>query len=568
MRTRDSSDTLPLHISKSSLHGLLDGIVVIELCLFSFCLSYKAGERGFFAFDQSIVFDGAYRILSGQVPYEDFVIPFGPVVFWMQALFFKLLGINYSSYILHAAVINALAVLISIYVLRLLFPGKRLPSYLGGLLTGVWFYSPIGTPWMEQTAFFFCFAATAMVLTGCQRRFKDVAPTRFILILAGVLAFISVMSKQNAGLLYLPLCYLIMFAVCAPDWKRIFLNSLVFSAGFIMAMLVFILWLFMRSNVTNFVEHFFVIPASLGQLRLFGDCSELLKTLATGAGPAPMRIILLALTLPAVLFMLKSMRRFREEDHWRRPFVASIMCVYFVFSQHLFIHITLNKPELGYAFLGITFGCAVGLLFEAFSAHASRTPESGSADNPLFRKMAMIATMIAICCAVFYASKTGIVFSLKRDVHPIFKESEYPEYISQEKLKGLRWARPNRIAKIDLTEAHIAAFVDYLREKDKNFFIFPDYTIFYAMLDVPSPQPVLWFHRGLTYPSTYNPDLDRWIVDDLKRNKVQIIILEKEGLFSPTRRLSHFPHLSDYINRCFHQKRTIGIFAIYEDTET
>ena len=42
-------------------------------------ICYVSGMRGFFAMDQSIVFDGGWRVLQGQIPYKDFVIPFGPI---------------------------------------------------------------------------------------------------------------------------------------------------------------------------------------------------------------------------------------------------------------------------------------------------------------------------------------------------------------------------------------------------------------------------------------------------------------------------------------------------------
>jgi len=133
----------------------LDSLIILALLAFSLYLSFKAGERGFFAFDQSIVFDGGYRVACGQIPYKDFLLPWGPVVLWVQALFFKLLGVNYFAYLAHAAVVNACATFSSILILRFLFPTEKLISYFAGLLTAVWFYPPFATPWPEQMAFFF-----------------------------------------------------------------------------------------------------------------------------------------------------------------------------------------------------------------------------------------------------------------------------------------------------------------------------------------------------------------------------------------------------------------------------
>ena len=155
---------------------VVDCAVIILLCAVGFLFALKTGFRGFFPFDQSIVFDGSYRVLSGQVPYKDFVMPFGPATFWLQAIVFKLLGVNYFAYVFGAAAVNLLAVLASIAIVRLLLPGERMLSYLAGLVTAVWFYPPFGTPWVDQTAFFFSYCGIVALLASLRegdRRRRD-----------------------------------------------------------------------------------------------------------------------------------------------------------------------------------------------------------------------------------------------------------------------------------------------------------------------------------------------------------------------------------------------------------
>lgn len=70
---------------------IFDYAMICLIFFVGFIFVFKSGERGFFAFDQSIVFDGGYRLTWGEVPYKDFLIPFGPVVFYLQAFFSKYL---------------------------------------------------------------------------------------------------------------------------------------------------------------------------------------------------------------------------------------------------------------------------------------------------------------------------------------------------------------------------------------------------------------------------------------------------------------------------------------------
>lgn len=70
----------------------VDLLLAVIAVVVAFLLPYFAGRIGIIFFDHSIVIDGAWRILHGQVPYRDFSVPYGPLLFYLQALFFALCG--------------------------------------------------------------------------------------------------------------------------------------------------------------------------------------------------------------------------------------------------------------------------------------------------------------------------------------------------------------------------------------------------------------------------------------------------------------------------------------------
>src|SRR5262245_14384958 len=94
-----------LWIGAYILAGVVGGLVV-----------WIVGHRGVFFYDQSLIFDAGWRIVQGQVIYRDFFVPYGPIVFLIQALFFYLAGVDFSSMVLAAAVINALAIFLIIWI--------------------------------------------------------------------------------------------------------------------------------------------------------------------------------------------------------------------------------------------------------------------------------------------------------------------------------------------------------------------------------------------------------------------------------------------------------------------
>src|SRR5436190_10562222 len=93
-------------------------LLITLLLAFGFEFCRRAGERGFFSLDQSIEFDGAYRVLSGQVPYKDFLVPVGPLVFWLQAAVFRIAGVSWGSFVLGAALLNVVVTGLALVILQ------------------------------------------------------------------------------------------------------------------------------------------------------------------------------------------------------------------------------------------------------------------------------------------------------------------------------------------------------------------------------------------------------------------------------------------------------------------
>ena len=71
-----------------------------------YCLYY--GRIGYMPQDSPSVFDGGWRILTGQIPFRDFTLSNAIVPVFLQAFFFKIWGVNWFVYCLHAAIFNGL----------------------------------------------------------------------------------------------------------------------------------------------------------------------------------------------------------------------------------------------------------------------------------------------------------------------------------------------------------------------------------------------------------------------------------------------------------------------------
>lgn len=552
-------------ISGKKLFKVLTPVVFLLILIFSFYFNFESGRRGFFPLDQSIVFDGSYRILKGQIPYKDFLIPVGPVPFYIHSLFFKISGVKYSSYLLGSSFINLLATVLSFFIIHLTFPSKRWLSLFGAFLTAIWFYPPSGTPYMEQTSFFMSLCGILFLLSGLA--FRELASLLRILLLflSGFFSFLSILSKQNAGFVVLPFHFLLIISYNMPEIKKILNDSFSFLAGFLVSLLLFSLYLILFSDPGNFLKHAVILSLKAGAERFI---PKSLLFILSRTGPISFLPINGLFFLLSISFLILYFYNFQNmRDKGKNVLIASILCTYLIISQSVFNLTTKNQPEMGIPFTGIIFSLGTGIILSILEVTKIKIFHGvNELKLPSKRLIKTLFIIFIFISGTFIAIKGGKV-SLNRKTHDIFEKSVFKEKFSIEELRGLKWGEPTVIKGCEVKVADIENIINFLKRKGKNFFVFPDFTIFYGLLNSPSPQPILWFHIGLTYPSTYYKLLDEWVVKDLKRRNVEILVLEECSWFGTTERLSSFPLLKSFINEDFKVTRKIGIFIIYEKTK-
>lgn len=538
---------------------LVDAAGLLGVGLFAFLCSYEAGRRGFFPYDQSIVFDGAYRIVSGQVPYKDFLLWSGPIAYALQAVFFHWLGVSYGAYLVSAAVFNAAAAWLGMAVTRLLFPSSRWLACGAGIVTAIWFYPPFGTFAAEQTAFFFGLAALWLALWALRvdpgRRLAGPALAWG----AGLLCTLAVLSKQHAGLYLLPLPALLFLAADGADRRRAGVRFAAFALGVAAGMLAFWGWLRLASDVDHFVRYAIAIPGELGWERIWRKgILELLKALAIGVGPRSIRPVVIGMELAA----LAALWRLRRAGAGARPtsggprlaaplpVAACLVCVCLTHFQHLLTYTMDNESVNGLPFLGLIAATGLGLLRSAW---------------PL--RTTALATIAALALGV--PSAVGLQAAFARQAHGVFAGSAFPTTMDAPGWRPLRWGQPTLLHGREVREADVAALQRELTARGRNFFIVPDFTILYGLTGRPSPQPIVTFNKGLTYPAQYDPALDAWIVRALERHKVELIVIEEVSWRHPDGgrgTLRDFPALQAHLDTRFHLADRLGIFTLYERT--
>ena len=373
------------------------------------------------------------------------------------------------------------------------------------------------------------------------------------LAVTGFVLFVAFSSKQNAGAFFVPVVAALM-AFDSPRKLSVWLSRmLVMGTGFMSAALLFSGWLILYSDWAQFLESCFVIPSGKLMPRLAQDFPENLLWPIIGKGHAVARSILLVLLFSSGLFAFRFRSRFRSEaSSERRLLHAAVLAIGLVLYQNVYNLITNQSVENGYPFLGLIcafwLACLPKLLqgMKGFSL---------AFDKPLLR-IALPAILVAVLAG------RGLKVAYARRVHDVFKGADFSEHLKVEGFEALRWAKPSKFGGDDIKAGDVEGLVAYLKQRDQDFFVFPDFTFLYAALGKVSRQPVLFWWKGISYPTLYDQRLDERVVQSLRDGDVRIIVIEEPSWEAG--RLDDFPLLKAFIHGEFADTRRFGALRVLE----
>jgi hypothetical protein len=267
-------------------------------------------------------------------------------------------------------------------VLQLLFPAWRSLVLAAGILTATWFYPPYGTPNMEQTAFFFSLLAILACAAAASQAVHNNAAQAALLCFAGVGAVLSFLSKQNAGLLILPVFPLIVFAGYGCDWRRMSTANLWVACGMFVAAAAFALWLCLASDPYCFVQHFFKIPSQEGMSRILDNKLRFAECLVWGPREdLVFKFMASAMVLGGYVAWRLSAVRWWQHAEQRNIAIAAGLCLYLPLFQSAFASVTSNQWQECLPYPGIVIACAAALAI----ALGSQLRESGMSGAPRWR---------------------------------------------------------------------------------------------------------------------------------------------------------------------------------------
>lgn len=234
---------------------------IFFLIVSSYLFTYYYGFIGIFPIDSFLIYDAGYKVLNGYHPFKDYWSITGPILDYIQFVFFKFFGTNWLSYVLHAATINALITIVFFYFFTQL-EIKLIYSFLYSLGVSILAYPSVGTPFVDHHAVIFSAASVVFLILAF---IKD-RPIYWFL--TPILLFISFLSKQipSAYLLIVFLVFIFFFGILFSSKNYKFLIYL--FCGTILSLFIFISFLLINKiPFDNFLIQYFYYPLEIGKDR-------------------------------------------------------------------------------------------------------------------------------------------------------------------------------------------------------------------------------------------------------------------------------------------------------------
>lgn len=283
----------------------------------SLSFTFYSGFRGVFPIDSFLIFNSGYNVSNNIHPFKDYWSITGPVLDYLQAIFFFIFGFNWHSYVLHAAILNTI-LSISIFYLFKSFNVNIFFSTIFAISVGILAYPSIGTPFVDHHATIFCTLSVSFAILGLINN-----KSKFWII-SSLLIVLAFFSKQ------VPSAYILIFLISTLFIKYFFIqkdkSALYFFYGLLFGLLIFFLILILFNiPFQNFLIQYILYPLSIGESRFENLNVDLKNTVFQ------FKYIYFALLPTLIVFTLLKKKKLKKKNKEDLLIAFIVLCKVFIF---------------------------------------------------------------------------------------------------------------------------------------------------------------------------------------------------------------------------------------------
>ena len=448
--------------------------------------------------DNTVLFNGGYRVLKGYIPFSDYWLVTGPLLDYLNAFFFKILGISWSTFIIHSSLFNTILAISSYYFFKKM-DLSNLFSFTYSLLISILFYPTVGTPFVDHHSTFFiilAFYSLILAIKANNSNYYILIPT----ILS--LSFLSKQTPAAYGIIIITILILLASFFFKKKRNEILKKSIL---GSIIALgFLFIFFLITKINFNDFLIQYIYFATSIGGDRLgnysFNIFNEIIKY----------KFIAYFLFLLIFISIRLKIKNLLSLDDSFILLISITLILLLIFHQM----ISLNQ---NFIFFLIPMLCGIAHSFY----------------KKTFKSNHFLIVIFLMC--IFSTGKYHLRFNEERkfnELENIDLSKAVDAKILDEKLKGLKWItylNPNRplIELKNLKEA-----MNYFQEETSKKILITEYQIIAPILDIYDNSPNQWHHPSVSFPLEGNKYFNvykKYFIAKIKEKKIKVIFETKEN---------------------------------------
>tara|TARA_B100001059_G_scaffold211095_1_gene225186 strand:+ start:2001 stop:3584 length:1584 start_codon:yes stop_codon:yes gene_type:complete len=488
------------NLNKKVISEIKANIPIIFLSIFSLSITFYYGYQGVFPLDSFLIYDAGYKLLNGFHPFKDYWSITGPFLDYIQFFFFKILGINWFSYVIHSAIINFFLTII-FYNFLIKLSLSKTSSFIYSLSIAILAYPSAGTPFMDHHAAIFSLISVLFTILA----FKNNRPIYWFLV--PFFLFISFLSKQipSAYLLVLTIIFIFIYKQTSSPKNYKFLNYLILGSVASFFLFFFII-IINNIPLSNFFTQYLFYPIEIGNSRGSSISFDLKNTIFQ------FKFIYFSL-IPLILISLIIIKHFKKLENK----TDLIIVIFVILSVIVFIYSQIMTKNQILIFFLIPFCLGVSNCF--IQKYFNNKLLTGFILFILI--LATLKFHIRFNENKKFMELSGVDLNIAVDAKKISTS-----------LKGLKWISPeyseNPMEEIQL--------INYAKEKilmdNTKKIIISDYQILPSIIGLKTAAPNKWFDI-LSVPGEENKfflSYKNFFLEKINKQKIETIYLigEKE----------------------------------------
>ena len=474
-------------------------IPIILLGIFSFLINYHYGFVGIMPMDNTVLYNGGYKVLNGYIPFTDYWLVTGPLLDYLNAFFFLINGVSWKTFIIHSSIFNLLAAVAS-YLLFINLGLSRVYSSLYSALISILFYPVVGTPFVDHHSTFFLMMAFYGFILAVNKE------NNFYFLLIPFLFCLSFLSKQTPAV-YGLISIIGLMAIYCMYKKKYFKKILIFSIfGTLFSFLfLFIFFYLTNINFSNFFDQYILFASSIGDFRFSNYNFSFIDII----------IKFKLLNIFIVILFISLIKMWISKKKEKKVILTILTVIFYSFTLIFHQYYTLNQ---NYIFFLIPFLCGIIHVF----------------NEKIFDKKYILIFSIALC--IFSVTK----YHLRFNEHRKFNELEKADLskavnagLLSNKLNGLKWITYIHPENPEKEINNLKEIIDILSQDSSKKTLITNYQFIASILNVHDNSPNQWHHPSVSFPLKNNEFFKKYkifFIDNLKKNKVDFIYetIEKE----------------------------------------